>query len=65
MESKKEQIDKDKLEESDYDQYSYPLFELGWKVDVQIHPLLYTMKEWQARNYSVFFKNIEKKGIVL
>lgn len=38
-------LDKDKLEEADHDKYVYPLFELGWKIDVQIHPIMYTLKD--------------------
>lgn len=58
-------LDKDKLEESDYDRYSYPLFELGWEIDAQIHPLLYTFKDWQGRSFSPFYKNVEGEGITL
>ena len=58
-------LDKDKLEESDYDKYSYPLFELGWKIDAEIHPLLYTMKDWASRHFSMFCKNVEREGILL
>ena len=58
-------VDKEKLEEADHDNYSYPLFELGWRIDAQIHPLLYTFKDWTARNFSPFFKNVEQEGIVL
>lgn len=58
-------LDKDKLEETDHDLYSYPLFELGWKLDAQIHPLLYTFKDWQSRSFSPFYKNVEREGIAL
>ncbi len=58
-------LDKDKLEETDYEEYSYPLFELGWEIDAQIHPLLYTFKEWQSRSFSPFYKNVEREGVTL
>lgn len=58
-------LDKDKLEEADHDKYSYPLFELGWRIDAQIHPLLYTLKDWLKRNFSPFYKNVEQDGIEL
>lgn len=58
-------LDKDKLENSDHDNYSYPLFELGWHIDAQIHPMLYTIKDWFARSFSPFYKNVEKEGIEL
>lgn len=58
-------LDKDKLENSDHDNYSYPLFELGWYIDVQIPPMLYTIKDWFARSISPFYKNVEQEGIEL
>ena len=58
-------LDKDKLDEADYDRYAYPLFELGWKIDVQIHPILYTLKDWAKRSFSIFYKNVEQDGIAL
>ena len=57
--------DKEKLEEADHDKYVYPLFELGWKIDVEIHPIMYTLKDWLKRNFSLFYKNVEQDGIVL
>jgi len=58
-------LDKEKLEEADHDKYVYPLFELGWKIDVEIHPIMYTLKDWLERNFSLFYKNVEQDGIVL
>ena len=58
-------LDKDKIEDSDFDQISYPLVELGWKEGEQFSPKLYTMKDWMQRSFTLFYKNIEKEGIVL
>jgi predicted nucleotidyltransferase len=58
-------LDKDKLDESDHDKFSYPLFELGWQIDAQIHPILYTLKDWLKRSISPFYKNVEQDGIEL
>ena len=58
-------LDKEKLVEADHDNYSYPLFELGLHIDVQIHPMLYTFNDWAARNFSPFYKNVEQDGILL
>ena len=51
-------LDKEKLEEADHDKYVYPLFELGWKIDVE-----YTLKDWLKRNFSLFYKNVDKTGL--
>lgn len=56
-------LNKERLDNSDHDNYSYPLFELGWYIDVQIHPMLYTAKDWVKRKFSPFYKNIEQEGI--
>lgn len=58
-------LDKEKLDEADHDKYAYPLFELGWKMDVQIHPIMYTVKDWLKRNFSLLYKNVEQDGVVL
>jgi len=58
-------LDKPKIENEDFDKISYPLIELGWKEGEQISPKLYTFSEWQKRNFTQFYKNIEMEGIVL
>ena len=34
-------LNKDKVEEGDHDDYSYPLWELCWKINQMIHPIIY------------------------
>lgn len=58
-------IDKPKLEPSDFDTISYPLYELGWKLDEKISPKLYTINDWLKRNFTPFYKNVEEEGIAL
>lgn len=58
-------LDKAKIEASDYDSISYPLYELGWNEGEQFSPKLYTIKDWMKRSFTPFYKNIEKEGIVL
>ena len=58
-------LDKPKIETSDFDRISYPLYELGWQEGEQFSPKLYTTKEWMKRSFTPFYKNIEKEGIVL
>ena len=57
-------LDKEKLEEADHDKYVYPLFELDWKIDVEIHPIMYTLKDWLKRNFFLsFIKMWNKTGL--
>lgn len=58
-------VDKDKITKEDYDNISYPLFELGWELQQQINPVLYTVKEWQRHSFTPFYKNVTKEGIAL
>lgn len=58
-------INKESLSPSDHDLYSYPFWELGWKIDAMIHPALYTLKDWNTKANPVFRTNVERDGIVL
>lgn len=58
-------LNKDRVEEGDHDEYSYPLWELGWRINQMIHPIIYSMKEWAMRKGSPFYENVEREGIEL
>ena len=58
-------LDKDVLTQDDYAKFSYPFWELGWKIDAMIHPAVYTMNDWKTKANPIFRKNIERDGIVL
>ncbi|RIH63214.1 nucleotidyltransferase domain-containing protein [Mariniphaga sediminis] len=58
-------LNKQKIESSDYDLISYPIYELGWQEDVIFSVKLYTKTEWMRRSFTPFYKNVEKEGIVL
>ncbi len=58
-------LNKDKIEEQDHDNYTYPLWELGWKINQMIHPIVYSMKDWNNKKGSPFYDNIEREGVVL
>jgi uncharacterized protein len=58
-------LNKYKIESSDYDLISYPIYELGWQEDVMFSVKLFTQAEWTKRRFTPFYKNVEKEGIVL
>lgn len=58
-------VDKPHLSADDYDKYSYPFWELGWKLDEMIHPIVFTVNDWKNKSNFIFKHNIEKEGIVL
>ena len=58
-------LDKEVINERDHEKYSYPLFELGWEIGAQIHPMMFTKKEWERRRMTPLYDNISREGIVL
>ena len=49
--------------QSDYDQVSFPLVELGWILGEQINPIIYTQDEWQANSITPFYDNVQRDAI--
>ena len=58
-------LNKDKIDEQDHDNYTYPLWELGWQINQMIHPIVYSMKDWQSKKGSPFYNNVEEEGVML
>lgn len=58
-------LDKTKLEADDYDNISYPLRELGWRLKECINPVMYTLKDWMKYSFSPFYNNVTNEGIIL
>jgi len=58
-------LNKPQLEESDYDNFSFPFTMLGWQIGELISPQMYTRKEWDSMSYLPYYKNVEQDKIVL
>lgn len=58
-------LNKDRVNNMDFDDIAYPLIELGWKIGIMINPILYTYKDWQKRDFTLFHKNVEQEGIII
>lgn len=58
-------VDKDSLEQSDYDNLSYPFVLLGCDLNETINPMLYTQKEWESYKITPFYENVTREGISL
>lgn len=58
-------LNKDRLEQSDYDKVSYPFVMLGCDINEEINPILYTTKEWESYKITPFYENVVRDGIVL
>jgi len=55
-------LPKKQLVQSDYDEVSFPFVELGWKLNEQINPVLYTKDEWEANSITPFYDNVQRDG---
>lgn len=58
-------LDKKKIEPSDYELISYPIYEFGWETDEQFSVKLYSKDEWEKRSFTPFYKNVEKEAVIL
>lgn len=45
--------------------YSFPLYELGANLGIDINPVVYTVSDWEKRRFTPFYKNIINEGISL
>ena len=44
-------LDKPRIEESDFDNYSFPFTMLGWNYGEVISPQIYTKREWNEMSF--------------
>ena len=56
-------LDKERITLDDMDNITYPIRELGWNLNEIINPIMYTKKEWKAKSFTPFYKNVTKEGI--
>ena len=57
-------IDKPSLSCTDYN-LAYPFRELGWDLDEEISPQIYSRQEWKNNSFTPFYKNVEHDKVVL
>lgn len=58
-------LNKHRIMNADFDEVAYPIVELGWKLGIEINPIIYTYADWEKRCFTPFYKNIQKDGIEL
>ena len=58
-------LDKDNLEQTDFDQVSYPFILLGCDIGEAINPIMYTKKEWESYKITPFYENVTRDSINL
>lgn len=58
-------LDKPKLEQGDFERYSYPFVLMGWEYGEDIRPHAYTKEEWFQGPHAMFYYNVEEDKKVL
>jgi len=43
--------------------YGYPFDKIGWEYGVAINTLLYSTDDWEKREITPFYKNVENEGV--
>lgn len=51
--------------DEDFQQYAYPLVELGLKINEQINPIIFTIPEWEHRSFTPFYHNVNDEAVEL
>ncbi len=58
-------LDKERITSDDMNEISYPIRELGWELDEMVNPIMYSIKDWQRKSGTPFYKNVMAEGITL
>ncbi len=48
-----------------FEKFAYPFTEIGWSLDEQITPLLFTKSQWEAERNTLFYLNVQNDAILL
>lgn len=58
-------LNKDRIDNRDFDNIAYPMIEMGWEYGADISPKMYTFKDWSKRSFTPFYKNVTTDSIQL
>ena len=58
-------LNKDRITLQDIDDVAYPIRELGWDLDQDINPVLFTKKEWAENHFTLFNHEVTRDAIRL
>lgn len=50
---------------ADWDDYGWPFMELGFDLNADINPQVYSYSDWNKRKKELFYKNVEKDIVIL
>ena len=58
-------LDKERISLQDLDDVAYPIRELGWDINEDINPVLFTKKEWAENHFTPFHHTVTEDAIPL
>ena len=58
-------LDKDAITDHDYADYVYAMREMGWNMNEEINPHMYSRNEWNSWKCLPFHDNVESDKVVL
>ena len=58
-------LNKDQRSIDDIAEYGCPFMELGYDLDEEINPLVYTITDWKRNHFTLFHHFVEEEGIEL
>lgn len=58
-------LDKENVTFDDENLYAYPFADMGWNYGIYISVKIYSNKEWEKYNFTPFYNNIQKDGIII
>ena len=58
-------LDKDRITLQDLDDVAYPIRELGWDLNEDVNPLLFTKKEWAENHFTPFNQEVTKDAVMI
>lgn len=56
-------MEKERIHHEDFDNIAFPFVELGWRLGVEINPLIYTYSDWMKRDFTSFHHAVNEEGI--
>jgi len=56
-------LDKPSITWDDHDRIAYPIAELGWRLNEEINPILFTEEQWQRNSFTPFHHNVARENI--
>lgn len=58
-------LDKDRITLQDLDDVAYPIRELGWDLNEDVNPVLFTKREWAENHFTPFNHEVTKDAVMI